>query len=91
MPELETHTALPADKLAYRLRDAETVTGLCARTLVNYINLGKLKVVRKGRAILILRSELEKFLKRDDPRPVRWRPNGRGRPWRPGERRGQKS
>jgi len=69
MPD-ETKT-LPDDRLAYRINDAARLSGLCYRTILNYINVGKLRVRRKGRTVLILRADFEKFLQRDDP-VVRW-------------------
>jgi excisionase family DNA binding protein len=78
MVEIETKTALPAERLSFSIAEAARVSGLCGRTIVNYINAGKLRIRRKGRRVLILRSDLERWLSRDDP-VVRWKPNGYGR------------
>ena len=77
--EAQTKTTLPIERLAYSIAEGAAASGLCGRTLVNYINDGKLKVIRKGRRILILRSELLRFLNRDSP-VVHWKRNGRGKP-----------
>ena len=51
------------DRLAYSIIDASTVSGLSRAGLYRAISDGKLNPVKHGRATLILRSDLEHFLK----------------------------
>jgi hypothetical protein len=71
--EVLVPTAPATERLAFSIAEAAQATGLCERTLINYASMGKLKVRRKGRRCLVLRSELERFLNRDDP-VSEWRP-----------------
>ena len=78
MVEANVKTTLPVERLSFSIAEAATASGLCGRTLVNYINAGKLRVRRKGRRVLVMRRDLELFLNRDHP-VVRWKPNGHGK------------
>lgn len=50
-------------KLAYTLRDAAQMTSLSERFLSKQIAAGRLQAQRVGRRVLILRAELERWLK----------------------------
>jgi hypothetical protein len=76
MSEVLIPTAPPTERLAFSLAEAAQVVGLCERTLISYASMGKLRVRRKGRRVLVLRAELERFLNRDDP-AAEWRPRKR--------------
>ncbi|MBZ5515126.1 MAG: helix-turn-helix domain-containing protein [Acidobacteriia bacterium] len=78
MIEAEVKTTIPVERLSFSIAEAAAASGLCGRTIVNYINAGRLRVRRKGRRVLVMRQDLERFLNRDDP-VVRWKPNGYGR------------
>jgi len=52
----------PEDKLALRLDDSATISGLSRSTLYNLINAGKLKDCRVGGRRLILRADLESLI-----------------------------
>ena len=52
-------------KLAYRMRDAEEISGLGRSTLYSHIRAGRLESVKVGGARLILDSGLRKLLKID--------------------------
>ena len=67
---------LPADVLAFSLRDAARVVGLGERTLADLVRAGKIKSVRVERRILVPRFALEDWLR------------GNAAPWRPAEQEG---
>lgn len=53
------------DRISYSLQDAASATGLSYDTIYSYFKTGKLpgtQVAGKGGAVLIMRSDLEKFL-----------------------------
>lgn len=78
MNGFEPNAPLPADRLAFSIAEAARASGLCGRTIMNFINAGKLRSRRVGRRVLILRGDLERFLSRDHP-STPWRRNGRGK------------
>jgi excisionase family DNA binding protein len=54
--------ALPANRLAYRVSDVMDALGIGRNLVYDLINSGQLKHVKAGRATLVPRSALEKFL-----------------------------
>ena len=66
---MNVETARLDDRLAYPLKEAARLSSLRARTLINYIATGRLKAHRKGRRVYVMRDDLEKFLRHDDPSP----------------------
>ena len=54
---------VPADKLAYGIDEAVDAIGVSRSKLYELIASGELKIVKLGRRTLILRAELERFLK----------------------------
>jgi excisionase family DNA binding protein len=62
-----TLTPPPAhcEPLAYRMPDASRVTGISIAKLYELIAAGELKSVKRGGRRLILRADLETFLRAD--------------------------
>jgi excisionase family DNA binding protein len=50
------------DKLAYRIPEAQEVTGLGRTTLYREIKAGRLEAVKVGTSTLITRAALERYL-----------------------------
>lgn len=50
------------DRIAYRVGEVAEMCGLCERTVNKAIKEGRLNVKRIGRAVLITRSELLRFV-----------------------------
>lgn len=50
-------------ELAYRLREAAEIAGLSRATLYKLMKEGKLKASKSGRRTLILKTELERYLR----------------------------
>jgi hypothetical protein len=55
-------TALPPNKLAYSIPEAEDATSLKKDAFYEAIRLGKLKAKKYGQRTLLLRPDLEAFL-----------------------------
>ena len=54
------------DKLGYSIKEASEVTSLSKSHLHNEIRDGKLKVQRFGKRIVILRTDLDDYLKQSN-------------------------
>lgn len=50
------------DQLAYRPKTAAQIIGLSEREIYNLLTAGKIRAKKHGRAVLILRDELVRFL-----------------------------
>lgn len=50
-------------KLAYRLPEVTEITGISRSTLYKLMNEGRLRAAKSGRRTLILRTELERYLR----------------------------
>ena len=61
---MDNQTAIPAnERIALRIRDAATISGLSRSTLYELLKAGKLRAVKIGGRRLILRDSLEALLR----------------------------
>lgn len=62
---LRNHSAAPdRPELAYGIREATEIAGLSRSTLYKLIKAGELHVRKSGKRTLILRTELERYLRK---------------------------
>jgi excisionase family DNA binding protein len=61
----------PSPKILYGRNDAAEILSISARTLDRLIAAGEIKAIRKGSRIMIHCNELERWARKDDPRPIR--------------------
>jgi excisionase family DNA binding protein len=73
-----TDELLPHDKATYTMHEAAEVVGVSRQTLYTQVNRGRLRLTKIGRKTLVLRPDLEAFLKGEAMRPDA----GPGRPSR---------
>jgi excisionase family DNA binding protein len=57
-------TPLPDDRLAYRMPEAARVLGLSLSTFTRHVR-PQLRLIRRGRLVLVSRAELERWLERE--------------------------
>jgi excisionase family DNA binding protein len=58
-------------KLAVGIRDAAAMLSLSSRSVQNYITAKKIPARKVGKRTLILVRDLEEFLRKDQPSPLR--------------------
>jgi len=61
--EMHRETNLASAKLAYRIKETQTVTGLSRSTIYKLLDEGKLRTVRVLGCRLILAEDIERLLK----------------------------
>jgi excisionase family DNA binding protein len=60
----------PAPKFLYSRKEAAVSLAISLRSLDYLIGRGEIRVIRKSRHVMIHRSELERWAKIDNPRPI---------------------
>ncbi len=65
-----TAPRMPSEPIAVTKRDAAQMLGVSLRTIDRLIALKELPVRRLGRRVLIARTSLENFLRRDHPTQI---------------------
>jgi excisionase family DNA binding protein len=60
-----------APKLLYSKKEAAGMLSVSLRSLEYLLARGEIKFIRKGSRTLIHHNELERWAKKDDPRPIR--------------------
>ncbi|HEY0701167.1 MAG TPA: helix-turn-helix domain-containing protein [Candidatus Acidoferrales bacterium] len=60
-----------SDKILFSRDEAAGMLSISVRSVDYLLARGELRAVRKGRRLLIPRTELERWAKKDNPQPIR--------------------